>query len=212
LTPVRKRLTYANVAATLALLLAMSGGAMAASHYLINSTKQINPKVLKKLRGARGGVGEIGPVGPQGVTGPTGPKGTRGVTGEPGFSALSLLPSARTESGDFEASAVEAISGHTISTVVSLPIPLGAVLAETQVDFRSPTSSTDEHCAGPGMAAKGYLCVYASSLSGVEGEDAFDPEATPPVPGTGRFGFGLNWKVTETGPARATGTYSVTAP
>ena len=49
-----KRLTYANVAATLALVLAMSGGALAASHYLINSTKQINPKVLKKLKGATG--------------------------------------------------------------------------------------------------------------------------------------------------------------
>lgn len=45
----RHRLSYANVAATLALVFSMSGGALAATHYLINSTKQINPKVLKKL-------------------------------------------------------------------------------------------------------------------------------------------------------------------
>jgi hypothetical protein len=44
-----KHLTYANVTATLALVLAMSGGALAAKHYLVNSTKQIDPKVLKSL-------------------------------------------------------------------------------------------------------------------------------------------------------------------
>ena len=79
----RRRLTYANVAATLALVLAMSGGALAASHYLINSTKQINPKVLKKLHGARGARGAVGPngaVGPQGVTGATGGSAARAAT------------------------------------------------------------------------------------------------------------------------------------
>jgi hypothetical protein len=45
----RRRLNYANVTATLALFFAMSGGALAAKRYLINSTKQINPKVLKAL-------------------------------------------------------------------------------------------------------------------------------------------------------------------
>lgn len=45
----RRHLTYANVTATLALVLAMSGGAFAAKHYLVNSTKQIDPKVLNSL-------------------------------------------------------------------------------------------------------------------------------------------------------------------
>src|SRR5439155_26711594 len=45
-----RRLNYANVTATLALFFAMSGGALAAHHYLLNSTKQINPKVLKAFR------------------------------------------------------------------------------------------------------------------------------------------------------------------
>jgi hypothetical protein len=44
-----RRLTYANVTATLALLFSMSGGALAANHYLINSTRQINPRVLRAL-------------------------------------------------------------------------------------------------------------------------------------------------------------------
>ena len=45
-------MTYANVAATLALVFAMSGGAPAANHYLITSTNQISPKVLKELKKA----------------------------------------------------------------------------------------------------------------------------------------------------------------
>jgi hypothetical protein len=44
---IKKRLSYANVAMTLALVFAMSGGAYAACHFTITSTKQISPKVLK---------------------------------------------------------------------------------------------------------------------------------------------------------------------
>lgn len=50
---VHKHLNYANVVATLALLFAMSGGALAAQHYLLNSVSQINPRVLAKLRSAK---------------------------------------------------------------------------------------------------------------------------------------------------------------
>ncbi|MGH2853381.1 MAG: hypothetical protein ACRDLF_04220 [Solirubrobacteraceae bacterium] len=51
----RKHLNYANVVATFALLFAMSGGALAAKHYLLNSVGQINPRVLSKLRMATAG-------------------------------------------------------------------------------------------------------------------------------------------------------------
>jgi hypothetical protein len=44
-----RHLSYANVVSTLALLFAMTGGALAASHYVITSTKQIKPSVLEKL-------------------------------------------------------------------------------------------------------------------------------------------------------------------
>jgi hypothetical protein len=74
-------MSYANVAATLALFFAMSGGALAAKHYLINSTKQINPKVLKALRGNRGAAG---PAGAKGASGPGGATGAKGETGIPG--------------------------------------------------------------------------------------------------------------------------------
>jgi hypothetical protein len=80
----RKRLSYANVTATLALVFAMSGGAMAANHYLITSTKQINPKVLKKLTGKPGPAGLTGATGAAGPTGKEGPQGKEGLQGKEG--------------------------------------------------------------------------------------------------------------------------------
>jgi hypothetical protein len=75
----RKRMSYANVTATLALFFAMSGGALAASHYLITSTKQIKPSVLSALKG---NAGKTGPAGAQGERGPAGANGANGVNGE----------------------------------------------------------------------------------------------------------------------------------
>lgn len=77
----RRRLTYANVVATLALVFAMSGGAVAASHYLITNTGQIKPNVLAQLKGK---AARQGKAGRQGKTGKQGPTGPAGVKGEPG--------------------------------------------------------------------------------------------------------------------------------
>ena len=84
---VRRRMSYANVVATLALLFAMSGGALAASKFLIVSTKQIKPSVLAQLKGkngASGAPGATGPAGPQGPAGANGKDGAPGAAGEPG--------------------------------------------------------------------------------------------------------------------------------
>jgi hypothetical protein len=82
-----KRLTYANVAMTVTLVFAMTGGAYAAKHYLITSTKQISPSVLKQLVGKTGPAGAAGPQGPAGLKGEPGSpggKGEPGVKGETG--------------------------------------------------------------------------------------------------------------------------------
>jgi hypothetical protein len=76
--------SYANVTATLALLFAMSGGALAANHYLISSTKQINPSVLKKLKGSTGATGLTGAAGREGPAGKEGPTGKEGPLGKEG--------------------------------------------------------------------------------------------------------------------------------
>lgn len=82
-------MTYANVVATLALVFAMTGSAVAATHYLITSSRQISPKVLKELKapgktGAGGPAGNPGAQGPAGTPGTNGANGTNGLTGEPG--------------------------------------------------------------------------------------------------------------------------------
>jgi hypothetical protein len=80
----KPRLTYANVAATIALVLSMSGGALAASHYIITSTKQVSPTVLKALKGKEGARGAAGATGSQGSAGPQGSEGKPGAPGEAG--------------------------------------------------------------------------------------------------------------------------------
>lgn len=95
---IRKRLTVANVAAVLALVFAMSGGAFAASHatsakshkkhktsgVVITSVHQISKSVLSALKGA---VGPVGPVGPEGKAGTAGKDGSPGTPGTNGVSA-----------------------------------------------------------------------------------------------------------------------------
>ena len=66
-----KRLSPSLAVALVALFLALGGVATAATHYLITSTKQISPTVLKKLE----------KTGPRGATGSTGAAGTAGAAG-----------------------------------------------------------------------------------------------------------------------------------
>lgn len=74
----RKYISYANVVATLALVFSMSGAAFAAHHYLITSTKQISPKVIKSLKGKTGPSGPAGKEGAQGKEGKEGKEGPQG--------------------------------------------------------------------------------------------------------------------------------------
>jgi hypothetical protein len=199
----------------------MSGGAVAATHYLIHSTKQISPAVLKKLHGARGSrglSGSIGPIGPQGPTGAIGPKGARGPVGLDGYSALTPLPSGGTESGDFSIGLPSGAEKQKISGAISFPIPLSTPITAEHVVFAASAGPFEKNCPGPGQAAKDYLCVYTTATtamvpSGTGGPAVSNPEAAPIVEGSsGHFGFVLTWTVSESGKApQALGSYSVTA-
>ncbi len=99
------------VIAVLVLFFALGGTAVATTHYLLTSTSQIKPSVLKKLEGnagpqgsqgpvgAQGAAGPQGPAGAQGPSGPLGPKGETGPKGEPG-SAGTLSPLTTVESNE----------------------------------------------------------------------------------------------------------------
>jgi hypothetical protein len=100
---IRRHMSYANVVATLALFLAVSGGAAyAASHYLITSTKQIKPSVLKSLTGKPGPAGPAGPAGAAGAgsAGSSGPPGSTGPEGKAGALGKSVIASKAAEPGE----------------------------------------------------------------------------------------------------------------
>ena len=80
----RRRMTPSMLISTLALVFAMSGGAYAASKYLITSTKQIKPSVLTQLKGKNGKTGAAGANGANGAQGPQGPQGPAGANGKDG--------------------------------------------------------------------------------------------------------------------------------
>jgi hypothetical protein len=97
---IRRHLSYANVVATMALLFAMGGSALAADHfvasaaktksteftaepnskefsYLITSVSQISPRVQAELKAGE----KAGPAGPAGATGAPGSPGSQGPAG-----------------------------------------------------------------------------------------------------------------------------------
>jgi hypothetical protein len=92
----RSKLSFANVIASLALFIALGGGAYAATQLPKNSvgTTQIQNNAVTPaklsaaaesgMEGPRGPAGPKGPTGAKGATGPTGPKGETGSRGEKG--------------------------------------------------------------------------------------------------------------------------------
>lgn len=201
--PIRSHVSYANVVATLALVFAMSGSAIAAKHYLLHSTKQISPALLKKLRGRTGKTGPPGTTGAQGAQGPSGAKG------EPGSPAPSVLTSGHSESGDFVLTESNAKAKAETSVGVSFPIPLAERVPERNYQFLPPGTTSPE-CGGPGHAAPGFLCLYGTETSEIAFESVFDPEK-PGSFGTGVFGFQIAFEAEGTS-VFALGTWTVTAP
>jgi hypothetical protein len=208
MSSIRRYLNYANIVATLALVFAMSGGALAAKRYLITSTNQISPRVLRKLKVTHkaGSTrrGSAGPKGPEGEEGEEGEKGEKGAEGAQGAPAPTTLPAGQSESGYYAL----APGASSIATDVTFPIPLGAPVPETQVIYTKADTPVT-HCGGPGQADPGFLCIYSSVHVSVKPPTIGDLESTPARSGTGRVGFKLEWKVTGAGPIDL-GTYTVT--
>jgi hypothetical protein len=160
---IRRRCSYANVVATFALFFAMTGGALAAGHYLITSTKQIKPSVLSSLKGkagpagangANGANGAVGPAGGQGAkgeTGGTGPQGSEGKEGKEGKSGKEgkagkegspwtdggTLPPEKTETGTWSlgVTPIEAEGKLTFEVPISFSIPLKEAIGASNAHY-----------------------------------------------------------------------------
>jgi hypothetical protein len=213
------RQSYPSVAATTALIFSMSGAALAAHHYLITSTHQLSPKVLRALHGRKG---PTGPQGAQGVSGPPGPQGAQGAAGPTGpqgpagqnLTAESVLPSGATESGGFAASggwdAGNGVELGYIGTGITYVQPLAtAIEASHIVDVQDPAKSAP-HCPGVGKAERGYLCLYDFVVNDVlpgYGYSTPSEGFSSPSPGVA-----LYWPVAKAGQPWVGGEYSVTAP
>jgi hypothetical protein len=237
---IRKRLTYANLALTVALVFAMSGGALAAGHYLITSTKQISPKVLKSLKGTNGKNGANGATGPSGPAGPAGPAGTAGATGPAGPAGpvgasgaagaagkngttgfTEKLPSKKTETGTWVVSADKETAALG---AISFAIPLSVALGESEVHYVG-LDGDQANCSGTAeepSAAPGNLCVYQNQASGAEVDShglatsfirpAGKPLEPPFSLGTSTAGATLLFLSHEGESVTAYGTWAVTAP
>jgi hypothetical protein len=195
---IRTRLTFANIVVTFALLFAISGGAYAAGRYVITSTKQISPKVLKSLKGANGQNGAAGPAGPTGPTGPTGAAGVgaAGAQGSPGpggapgnegkegksgkegspWTAGGTLPKGSSETGVWGLS--EPPETAKIRIPIAFTIPLKEPLDKDHVHIFEGTASPTG-CSGTEFDGKlinlkaepGNLCVYIDFQANLQAAD-----------------------------------------
>jgi hypothetical protein len=154
----KPRFTYANVAATLALVFSMTGGAMAAKHYLINSTKQISPKVISALKG------KAGPAGPAGAQGPVGKEGALGKEGGPGKEgpAGSAVAYAHILGASSPGSPLDAAHSKNVSAVTQ-PFP-GGYCISTTVPIKNVTGTADfNHGGVPGVTVSANFDLVAGS-------------------------------------------------
>lgn len=222
---IRSQLTYANVMATVAVFVALGGGAYAAVNLPANSvgTKQLkkgavtNKKIGKNavtgakvkngsLRGTDFAAGQL-PAGPQG------PQGVQGVRGEPGpFS--DLLPSGRTLRGEF------GITGTGVTNNygdISFGFRLASDPTPNVIEEGGASTAACPGTATDPEAAPGNLCIYVGSTGnvGTDPDDigVFTGDGVDCCPNTDRYGAVLYaTSVTQANEMHAYGTWAVTAP
>ncbi len=210
-----KRVSPATVLAVVALVFAMTGGAIAAKKYLITSTNQISPAVLKKLTGKPGPAGPTGAAGQAGAKGTNGSNGTNGTNGKDGETGFTqTLPPGESLTGvwsnNFIQPGSEALSVQYVP--ISFAFPTGKELTPADVHYIAKEAETGEGVC-PGSieepeAEPGNLCIYTETEEVAPGAEISLAGFDIPKPGNA----GVVLKFTAKGIAILEGSWIVTAP
>lgn len=169
----RRNLTPPTALAVIALVFAMSGGAIAAKN------ASDSAEASKTKRGPKGPRGKLGPQGLQGPQGPkgeagergdVGPQGPKGDTGDP-WTAGGFLPSGKSVGGTWVAGVGEGIlPGPTgaAAASISFGLPMNGLPAVKVVKKEQEGVEHATECPGNLIvpkAAKGVLCLYTAEES-----------------------------------------------
>jgi hypothetical protein len=149
------------VVSLIALVFSMSGGALAAQHYLLTSTSQIKPSVLRKLEKPALAATPGAPVpGPAGATGATGERGAKGDPGEGGAQGPKgeTVIGQRGEKGEQGSLGIERIQQAEGTPVTLLP----GQRREEGIEVTCPEGGTP--IGGGYVASEATINVYASSM------------------------------------------------
>jgi hypothetical protein len=138
--------THPTLVAYLALFIVLGGGtAFAAKHYLITSTRQIKPNVLRALHGATGATGPV----------------------------LTVLSPGETETGSYDAEGTATAIGDLASASISFAIPLAS--SPTPTIVTSGTTAACLGSVTAPTAAPGQLCIYEGGGENIGEIGAHDP-------------------------------------
>jgi hypothetical protein len=193
---VRERMTYANVASTVAVCLALSGGVAYATGTIPSADGKINgcyertTGLLRVIasggtctkyetpiawsqtgpKGDAGATGPVGPAGPEGAKGETGPKGDTGADGAPGPKGDTGADGAPGPKGDTGADGAPGPKGDTGAD--GAPGPKGDKGDPGPAGPQGPAGAVADEdaigtpCHAAGLAGSEAVLLHASS--GVE--------------------------------------------
>jgi collagen triple helix repeat protein len=184
----RARPTYANVAASVALIFAMAGGAYAAASSNSNTIQACASKTTGQLRvvsgrarcrhdehpliwNQQGPSGATGPTGAAGARGASGPTGTPGAIGSPGATGAPGPPGP----GAATVSTTVPLDGayHTVETIDGISVQVNCHAGVTGDDvMMATTPQTSTLQASGTYQADSTLSPYSDN-----GDPSFDKDA-----------------------------------
>ncbi len=176
----RREISFASLAATVALVVSLSAGAWAAKRYIITSTSQIKPSVLTKLKGKPGPQGAPGATGLPGAVGAPGKNGAPGNDGTNGANGISVTNTSLPEGNPncaFGGAEFKVGAGTPTYACDGEPGPLLDELPEGKTLTGMWDVATNLFLTGPeqGLIVASYQFVVNGSITVEEGPSANCP-------------------------------------